>query len=250
MSHIHFGRAVPIVFRRFPSIVCHNLLGNTVRVPEDLEGQLNALVVGFKASHYACMNSWIPFVNRLAREVLARFKIGDPVLQVYRLVIRHRSGVVVRWWTDERLRLAVGYGDSELDGFTASKSLSRDEQLPFNTRNPVRSSATAALEQIPAQAGCSGETYRTSAKLRSVRSRTLVCFTDKSAFVEALQLADCQRVYVFLVDRQGGISWCEHEHYSPAKEVELRDLLQLDGKEGPPQLECPGNLLLSPAKRT
>lgn len=88
MSHMHFGRAVPVTFRRFPSLACHNLLGKTVRVPEDLEGRLNVLVVGFKASHYMGMNSWMPLANRLKKELLIKHKTDESLVQVYRLVIR------------------------------------------------------------------------------------------------------------------------------------------------------------------
>ncbi|KAL8451804.1 hypothetical protein Emag_002599 [Eimeria magna] len=88
MSHLHFGRAIPILFRRFPSLLCHNLLGKKLRVPEDLGGQLNVLVVGFRASHYSDIDSWMPFANQLKKELLERQQLEEPLVQVYRLIIR------------------------------------------------------------------------------------------------------------------------------------------------------------------
>lgn len=88
MSRMHFGRVLPIAFRQFPSLTCHNLLGERVRVPEDLAGQYNVLVVGFKTAHYKSMTSWMPFANQLRKELLLEKSVEENFVQIYRLVIR------------------------------------------------------------------------------------------------------------------------------------------------------------------
>ncbi|CDJ32969.1 uncharacterized protein EMH_0071900 [Eimeria mitis] len=207
----------------------------------DLQGQLNVLVVGFKAAHYDDMNSWIPFTNKIKREIVDKHSLDISQVQSYRLVVRHRAGVLLRWWTDERLRFAVGTGDSDPSTPTAEKIVQNVERTHLGAE---RGGLDAAVEQNACskvespESSFSGQTpeeIRLS-RLQEVRSRTLVCFTDKSAFVDALQLADAQRVYIFLLDKEGEISWCEHEQYSANKEVEIRELLQLPNATGPPLL--------------
>ncbi|CDJ63970.1 hypothetical protein, conserved [Eimeria necatrix] len=228
MSHLHFGRAVPIIFRRFPPLICRDLLGKTVKVPQDLKGQLNLLVVGFKASHYKDMDSWISFARTLKKDLVKRRNIDDSQIETYRLVIRHPGGVLLRWWTDERLRFAVGRGDFVHDECETKKTTEENEGDGSTSLRPPEQTGNGENES--GAAGYATENMRLSA-LQAVRSKTLVCFTNKNAFVESLQLADAQRAYIFLVDREGEISWCEHEHYSANKEIAIRELLQLPTAE-------------------
>ncbi|KAL8275367.1 hypothetical protein Esti_000689 [Eimeria stiedai] len=229
MSHLHFGRAVPVAFRRFPSLLCHNLLGKKLRVPEDLEGQLNVLVVGFKASHYPDMDSWMPFANQLKKELLMKQQLGESLVQVYRLIIRQRMGMLLRWWTDERLRFAVG--DGRHDGSEEIKqALNQNSQQQFvkeeGEEKHIMIAGSEDVRHAPSLSATTPEAVRAS-RLKWVRSRTLVSFTSKSEFVEALQIADAQRVYVFLVNKEGRIAGCEHERHSLAKEENLREALNL-----------------------
>lgn len=231
MSHLHFGRAVPVTFRRFPSLLCHNLLGKSVRVPYELEGRLSMLVVGFKTSHYKTMASWIPFASQLISGTPSKHNNKESVAQVYRLVIRQRSGLFFRWWTDERLRLAVGQDSLDNSAVNSMLAMGEDQKnsfgvdkaeeapkltAPVGTQNTLHLSSAAESTESPV-----------CPKFNCVLSRTLVSFTDKSAFIEALQLADAQRVYIFLVDKEGEIIWCEHGKHSLSKEIELRKILQL-----------------------
>ncbi|CDJ51025.1 hypothetical protein, conserved [Eimeria brunetti] len=213
MSHMHFGRAVPITFRRFPTLICRNLLGRTVKVPQDLQGQLNVLVVGFKASHYDDMNSWIPFASKLEKEIVNKHKLDASQVQSYRLVVRHRAGVLLRWWTDERLRFAIGTGYSETSPAKADNIMGGVEKKHLGAGKggpgaPDEPQARITPEPERSSTGQIPEEIRLS-RLQKVRSQTLVCFTDKSAFVDALQLADAQRVYIFLLSKEGDIAWSE-----------------------------------------
>lgn len=147
---------------------------------------------------------------------------------------RHRWGVVFRWWTDERLRLAVGDGSFESDG-AFRRQLQAEEALGvFGEGVEGLTSNANGLDSPPTRSSvlleASPEARRT-AKLKLVRSRTLVCFTKKSTFVDALQLADPQRAYIFLVSREGEIAWCDHESYAPEKEMEIREILHLPPRE-------------------
>ncbi|CDI83639.1 hypothetical protein, conserved [Eimeria acervulina] len=203
---------------RFPPLVCRNLLGRTVRVPQDLQGQLSVLVVGFKAAHYDDMNSWMPFATKLGREIMEKHKLDVPLVQSYRLVVRHRAGVLLRWWTDERLRFAIGTEYSEPSMPRAEKVIEKAGETglgPAGETLDAREVLDPAVEPpacIKVESADSSSGGQTPEEIRlatlyAARSRTLVCFTDKSAFVDALQLADAQRVYVFLLDKTGDIAW-------------------------------------------
>ncbi|OEH76382.1 hypothetical protein cyc_02585 [Cyclospora cayetanensis] len=230
MANMHFGRTVPVNFRRFPSLVCRSLLGKTIKVPQDLEGQLNLLVVGFRTSHYKAMDSWTPFVQNLKKELLAKHNADVARVHAYRLVIRQRGEIFLRWWTDERLRLAVGTTHLEVDH---AKSATTEANQERQHASGLAASCTVSTTE---QRSCEGNAASTAnsnledvrlSRLHTICSRTLTCFTDKRAFIDSLQLPDAQRVYIFLVDQEGGVEWCEHEGYSPAKEKAIRELLQL-----------------------
>ncbi|CDI85668.1 hypothetical protein, conserved [Eimeria praecox] len=171
-----------------------------------------------------------------------KHKLDVSQVQSYRLVVRNRAGVLLRWWTDERLRFAIGTGYSEpsVPGADEMAHIFKRTRLRAGTETIDARGAIDAAVQAPERA--KGESAEVSSKdqkheeirlarLQATRSRTLVCFTDKSAFVDELQLADAQRVYIFLLDRKGEIAWCEHEQYSASKEVEIRELLQLPKTE-------------------
>lgn len=143
-------------------------------------------------------------------------------------MFRHPGGVLLRWWTDERLRFAVGRGDFVHDECETKKTTEENEGDGSTSLRPPEQTGNGENES--GAAGYATENMRLSA-LQAVRSKTLVCFTNKNAFVESLQLADAQRAYIFLVDREGEISWCEHEHYSANKEIAIRELLQLPTAE-------------------
>ncbi|KAL8439525.1 hypothetical protein Efla_007557 [Eimeria flavescens] len=237
MSHLHFGRAVPITFRRFPPLFCRNLLGEKLKIPRDLAGRQNVLVVGFKTAHYADVGSWMPFANKLRREMSENMQLDEPAVQVYRLIIRQPMGILLRWWTDERLRLAVGDGSTEGSEEFFREQIIHPEEEKENLipSEEVDGPVTGKVPESHSHFFDSGAARTPEAvragRLQRIRSHTLVSFTSKSAFVEALQIADAQRAYIFLVNREGEIAWCEHESYSPAKEANLRQLLELPASE-------------------
>ena len=163
--------------------------------------------------------------------------------------VRHRAGVLLRWWTDERLRFAIGTEYSEPSMPRAEKVIEKAGETglgPAGETLDAREVLDPAVEPpacIKVESADSSSGGQTPEEIRlatlyAARPRTLVCFTDKSAFVDALQLADAQRVYVFLLDKTGDIAWCEHEQYSASKEVEIRELLQLPKTESSALLTC------------
>ena len=166
--------------------------------------------------------------------------------------VRQKGGIFLRWWTDERLRLAVGDGTFEIGELGEKQGITDDEPTRADAGYAAEGCTLSPSAKTPNESNLSvvpddtPDALRAS-KLQRVRSRTLVCFTDKSAFVEALQLADAQRVYIFLVDREGEIAWCEHEQYSPPKEMEVRELLRLPAPGTPALPQASGDMRPLPA---
>jgi hypothetical protein len=51
---------------RFPTVVGTNLAGTTLRLPDQLEGRLNLLLVAFRRGQRAQMHTWSPYLDALA----------------------------------------------------------------------------------------------------------------------------------------------------------------------------------------
>lgn len=68
----------PRLEARFPRLDARNLNGRRFRLPDDLEGEINVLLVGFEIRHQAPMDSWLPAIEALAA--------SRPGLRVYELV--------------------------------------------------------------------------------------------------------------------------------------------------------------------
>eukprot|EP00922_Rhytidocystis_sp_ex-Travisia-forbesii_P018025 GHVS01026845.1.p1 GENE.GHVS01026845.1~~GHVS01026845.1.p1 ORF type:complete len:336 (+),score=74.27 GHVS01026845.1:72-1079(+) len=109
MAHLHFGRAVPLVFRCFPTLPCRSSLtlrstsspssfassvslsDRMTEFPGCLEGRLNLLIVGFRPSHWEEMKSWFPFARRLQKQL--HDKHGqEGLLKIYTVVFSPRVG--------------------------------------------------------------------------------------------------------------------------------------------------------------
>ena len=50
---------------RFPTVVGTNLEGTTVRLPDQLEGRLNLLLVAFRQVQQADVDTWLPYADAL-----------------------------------------------------------------------------------------------------------------------------------------------------------------------------------------
>ena len=62
----------------FPRLEARSLNGRTCRLPEDLEGENNVVIVGFEWWQQELIDSWVPFLEELARR--------RPRLRFYELV--------------------------------------------------------------------------------------------------------------------------------------------------------------------
>lgn len=89
----------------FPPLRARSLTGRRYRLPEDLEGTRNLLLVGFEPWHQAPIDSWLPSLEALGD--------ADPGLRVYELVLAPRrllparpfiDGGMVRGIPDEAVR--------------------------------------------------------------------------------------------------------------------------------------------------
>lgn len=54
------------------------------------------------------------------------------------------------------------------------------------------------------------------------RARTITLYIDKEPFKQALNIPGEQTIYVFLIDKQGHVTWCTDCEYTIAKAEELR----------------------------
>ncbi|KAF8822640.1 hypothetical protein IE077_003236 [Cardiosporidium cionae] len=88
MSNSHFGRCLPIVFRNFPDMVAHSLDGKMVKIPSNLEGKLNILLIGFKRSHFVEIESWLPFANEVQNR-LNQKQNNPKTIRLYSLILQH-----------------------------------------------------------------------------------------------------------------------------------------------------------------
>jgi hypothetical protein len=68
---------------------------------------------------------------------------------------------------------------------------------------------------------------------RAVRAATVTLYIDKSPFRKALKLADEDRIYVLLVDREGGVHWRADGRFDEKSGAELKHRLeQIPAKPG------------------
>lgn len=85
---MHFGRAVPVLFRRFPSLEALSLKGEKMTMCKELKGELNFVIIGFSKKHTVEMDRWWNFAKG------AHFKLREMhnqknAMQFYRIYIHH-----------------------------------------------------------------------------------------------------------------------------------------------------------------
>ena len=114
----------PVEGYRFPLLTARSLTGRPYRLPEEFEGALNVVLVGFEPWHQGLIDSWIPPV-----EVIA----GDrPEIRIYELVPIRRAllpmrpvidGGMAREIRKERVRARTLTAFADLDRITAALGL-------------------------------------------------------------------------------------------------------------------------------
>jgi hypothetical protein len=141
----------------FPRAVGRNLEGRPFTLPFDLDGKLNVLVIAFKREQQADVDTWMPFLTKVA--------VSHPELRVYEIPTLARGYRLMQSFIDGGMRRG-----------------------------------------IPDPA---------------VRAATITLYIDKAPFKRALRIADEDRIYVFLVDRDGRVHWRAEGPFDPAKSAEL-----------------------------
>ena len=81
---------------RFPSVTGRSLTGRTFRLPGDLQGERNVVLVAFKRHQQTDVDTWTPHLRPLA--------LGDPALRVYELPTLGRSYRLMRPIIDGGMR--------------------------------------------------------------------------------------------------------------------------------------------------
>lgn len=84
---------------RLPAVSGSNLDRQRLRLPEDLEGELNLVLIAFQQWHQRQVDTWLP----LARELEATY----PALRYYELPTIRRLNVVARTFINEGMRAGI-----------------------------------------------------------------------------------------------------------------------------------------------
>lgn len=58
-------RSVVIMTKKFPDVIGDNLNGETIRIPSQLKGNVNVLLVPFQMWQQGLVDSWVPFLVHL-----------------------------------------------------------------------------------------------------------------------------------------------------------------------------------------
>jgi len=88
---------------RFPQYSATNLEGRKLKLPDDLEGKMNAVILAFRREQQDSVDEWIRFLEGLAKEY--------EILEYYEIPTIHVSYSLFRWMIDGGMR--AGIADSK-----------------------------------------------------------------------------------------------------------------------------------------
>lgn len=83
----------------FPSVVGTNLEGRSVRLPDQLEGRLNLLLIAFRQVQQADVDTWTPYTDAL--------EAGRPDVRAYELPVLSAAYRLARPFIDGGMRAAI-----------------------------------------------------------------------------------------------------------------------------------------------
>jgi len=84
---------------RFPSVQASNLEKRDFKLPADLEGERNLLLVAFEREQQKDVDTWLREMNR--------FEELDPGFHYYELPTIQRPGAFMRWFIDTGMRHGI-----------------------------------------------------------------------------------------------------------------------------------------------
>lgn len=111
--------------KRFPEIEARGLDGRTYRVPEELEGERNILLVAFHRHQQRAIDQWLPPLLELEQRV--------PGVRVYELPTISRSWSPMRWFIDAGMTRGIPDPDARartLTTYTAVEDVVEALGLP------------------------------------------------------------------------------------------------------------------------
>lgn len=109
----------------FPSVTGRNLEGRELRLPTDLAGERNVVIVAFRQRQQRDVNTWIPALKALQREDLG--------LEIYEIPTLGRGWIPLRGWIDGGM--ASGITDRETREATVTVYLAKG---PFKEALGIR----------------------------------------------------------------------------------------------------------------
>lgn len=84
---------------RFPTVVGTSLAGTQVRLPDQLDGHLNLLLIAFRQVQQADVDTWMPYAEAL--------EAGRPDVRAYELPVLSAAYRLARPFIDGGMRAAI-----------------------------------------------------------------------------------------------------------------------------------------------
>ena len=84
---------------RFPTVVGTNLAGTSVRLPDQLDGRLNLLLIAFRQVQQADVDTWLPYTDAL--------EARRPDVHAYELPVLAAAYRLARPFIDGGMRAAI-----------------------------------------------------------------------------------------------------------------------------------------------
>jgi len=84
---------------RFPAVSGANLSRKTMSLPEALEGELNVLIIAFQRWQQGLIESWVPLLEQLERNI--------PGMRYYELPVLQRLDPISRTFINEGMRAGI-----------------------------------------------------------------------------------------------------------------------------------------------
>lgn len=84
---------------RFPAVSGANLSRRTMSLPEALEGELNVLIIAFQRWQQGLIESWVPLLEQLERNI--------PGMRYYELPVLQRLDPISRTFINEGMRAGI-----------------------------------------------------------------------------------------------------------------------------------------------
>ncbi|CEM19627.1 unnamed protein product [Vitrella brassicaformis CCMP3155] len=136
MANLHFGRSVPIIFHTFPKVGARNLYGERIRIPEELRGSLNMLLISFKPWQLEQVDGWRTSCEMVGDRLSVKHRRSD-VYEFYQVLVFQRWKWPFQWFLHWRYRRKIPqeWHRRTLVIYTSVRSFVNSMNLPDPMRN-------------------------------------------------------------------------------------------------------------------